>query len=462
MRLTASQVNMPRMDAADLIAKYDRPVPRYTSYPTAPHFSNAVTAATYARWLRGITDGTPLSLYLHVPFCAALCRFCACHTTVVNHTGPLAAYARTLLDEIDLVADAIGRRLPVRHIHWGGGTPTALPAEWMLAVADRLRLRFDLADDVEIAVEIDPRTLSDPSLAALALMGTTRVSLGVQDFDPLVQQTVNRIQTFETTDACAGRLREIGIASLNLDLIYGLPHQTTAGVTRTVEQALRLAPDRVAVFGYAHVPWMKKQQSLLPEDALPDPWERYAQRQAVDDVVIARGYQRIGLDHLARRTDGLARAAGNGRLRRNFQGYTTDDAPVLLGLGASSIGSLPDGYAQNAASVPLWRDAVRAGRLPIARGIALSSQDRLRRDVIEHLMCRLTVDLRAVAACHAADPETLLAAAPALAEQAGDGLIEWDGNSVAVTPAGQPFVRTIAAVFDAYLGSGATRHSAAV
>jgi oxygen-independent coproporphyrinogen-3 oxidase len=450
------------MDIAALIAKYDRRVPRYTSYPTAPNFSAAVTGTNYTQWLGGLAAGTPLSLYLHVPFCAALCRFCACHTTVVHRPEPLVAYARTMIEEIDLVAEAIGRRLPVRHIHWGGGTPTALPPEWMLAITDRLRQRFNFAANVEIAVEIDPRTLSEPSLQVLAMMGTTRASLGVQDFDPLVQQTVNRIQTFDTTANCARRLRDIGIASLNLDLIYGLPHQTTSGVAATVEQALRLAPDRVAVFGYAHVPWMKKHQSLLPEDALPGAVARYAQRQAVGDVAVAQGYQPIGLDHFARRTDRLAQADDEGRLHRNFQGYTTDDAPVLLGLGASSIGSLPDGYAQNAASVPVWRDAVRAGRLPIARGVAMSADDRLRRDVIEQIMCRFAVDLPAVAARHATDATGLLSAAPELAEQASDGLVEWDGNRLAVTPVGRPFVRAVAAAFDAYLAPGATRHSAAV
>jgi oxygen-independent coproporphyrinogen-3 oxidase len=450
------------MYIADLIAKYDRRVPRYTSYPTAPHFSDAVTAEAYARWLGGLDDETPLSLYLHVPFCAALCRFCACHTTVVHRPEPLASYARTLLDEIDLVAAAIGRRLKVRHIHWGGGTPTALPPEWMLAVTDRLRRRFDFDDDTEIAVEIDPRTLSEDSLRALALMGTTRASLGVQDFDPLVQQTINRIQTFEITADCAMRVRDIGITSLNLDLIYGLPHQTAHGVARTAEQALGLAPDRIAVFGYAHVPWMKKHQSLLPEDALPGPLERYAQREAVEDVAIARFYQPIGLDHFARRADSLAQAGADNRLHRNFQGYTTDDAPVLLGLGTSSIGSLPEGYLQNAASVPVWRDAIRAGRLAIARGIALSADDRLRRDVIEQIMCRFAVDLRDVAACHGADPISLFAGRSALEELARDRLVEWDGSRLAVTPAGRPFVRTVAAVFDAYLAPGAVRHSAAV
>jgi oxygen-independent coproporphyrinogen-3 oxidase len=293
-------------------------------------------------------------------------------------------------------------------------------------------------------------------------MGTTRVSLGVQDFDPLVQQAVNRIQTFEMTADCARRVRDIGIASLNLDLIYGLPHQTETGVARTVEQALDIDPDRIAVFGYAHVPWMKKHQKLLPEDALPGAMARYAQRKAVEVAAIAHGYQPIGLDHFARDMDSLAKADADGRLHRNFQGYTTDDAPVLLGLGASSIGSLPGGYVQNSASVPAWRDAIRAARLPIARGIALSPDDRLRRDVIERIMCRLAVDLRDAAARHDADPAPLLAAAATLADLAHDGLVDWDGSALAVTPSGRPFVRTIAAVFDAYLTPGSARHSASV
>jgi oxygen-independent coproporphyrinogen III oxidase len=450
------------MDLAALIAKYDRHVPRYTSYPTAPHFSAGVTGGVYSAWLRGVAPSTPLSLYLHVPFCDALCRFCACHTTVVHRREPLIAYGQTLLAEIDLVADAIGQRLPVRHIHWGGGTPTVLPPEIIRAVMQHLRRRFEFAADAEIAVEIDPRTLSDGALEALADVGTTRASLGVQDFDPLVQRTVNRIQSFATTADCAERLRRLGIGSINLDLIYGLPHQTETSVTATVEQALRIAPDRVAIFGYAHVPWMKKQQKLLPEDALPGPLQRYAQSQAASEVIRYAGYQPIGLDHFARRSDALAHAAENGKLRRNFQGYTTDDAPVILGFGASSIGSVPDGYVQNAAAVPAWRDAVRGGCLPIARGIALSSDDRLRRDVIEQIMCRLHVDLREVATRHGVDATALLAAGPVLDEQARDGLIEWDGNKLALTASGRPFLRAIAAAFDSYLTPDTTRHSAAV
>ncbi len=450
------------MELADLIATYDQRVPRYTSYPTAPHFSVGVDGATYAAWLRALPADTPLSLYLHVPFCAQLCLFCGCHTTAVHHPEPVVSYARTLLAEIDLLAETIGRRLTVRHVAWGGGTPTAMPAEWMQAVTTRLRERFDLQPDTEIAVEIDPRTLDDAALAGLARIGTTRASLGVQDFDQKVQRAVGRIQSFETTAECAARLRGIGIGSINLDLIYGLPYQTVSGVAATVASALAIKPDRIAVFGYAHVPWMKKQQALLAEGALPGAAARYQQRRAAEQVITGAGYDAIGLDHFARPADALAVAARTGRLRRNFQGYTTDDAPVLLGLGASSIGALPQGYVQNTPGVPGWREAIQAGRLPIARGIAPGPEDRLRGEVIERIMCDFAVDLSTLAARHGADPATLMDAAPALQAMAQDGLVQWSGYGLRVTAAGRPFVRNVAAAFDTYLRTGVGRHSAAV
>ena len=450
------------MDLETLLAKYDRRVPRYTSYPTAPQFSPAVDAARTRGWLGRLADGTELSLYLHVPFCAELCWFCGCHTTVTRRPEPLASYARALLDEIDLVAEAIGRTLPVRHIHWGGGTPTALSAAWMTAIGTRLRTRFAVTAETEIAVEVDPRTLTDDAADALAAIGVTRASLGVQDFDPAVQAAVHRHQSFAVTEAAARRLRERGIGAINLDLIYGLPYQTEAGVAETVARALDLLPDRVAVFGYAHVPWLKRHQKLLPEAALPGPTARFAQRAAAERVILAAGFERVGLDHYARPDDPLAVAARGGRVRRNFQGYTTDMAPVLLGLGASSIGSLPDGYVQNETAIPAWREAVRAGRLPIARGVALTPEDRLRRAVIEQVMCYGEADLAEIAASHGVAAEALLAAGPVLAAQAADGLVRWDGARVRVTERGRPFVRAVAAAFDAYLRPDATRHAAAI
>jgi oxygen-independent coproporphyrinogen III oxidase len=450
------------MDLEALLAKYDRRVPRYTSYPTAPHFTPAVDASRYAAWLRELPRDAELSLYLHVPFCAALCLFCGCHTTVQRRPDVLATYGRTLIAEIDLVMAAIGRRPRVRHIHWGGGTPTILPPVWLAAVMQQLRERCEVLPDAEVAVEIDPRALSGAALDGLAAIGVNRASLGVQDFDPLVQRTVQRMQPFETTAECAARLRRLGIGSINLDLLYGLPHQTMSGVAETVTQALTLAPDRVAMFGYAHVPWLKKQQALLPEAALPGPAERFRQRRAADAVITGAGYQAIGLDHFARPGDRLAAAARDGAVRRNFQGYTADGSEVLLGFGASSIGALPDGYVQNAPGVPAWRDAVRAGLLPTARGVALTPDDRLRRTVIERLMCRFEVDLAEAAASQDRDPNELMDAAPTLHEMSDDGLVQWHGSRLSVTEHGRPFVRTVAAAFDRYLQPGAARHASAV
>ena len=452
------------MHITDLLPHYDVAVPRYTSYPTAPHFSPAITAETYSAWLRALPDA-PVSLYLHVPFCAELCWFCGCHTTVTRSTAPLEAYADTLLEEIALLTAAAGpdgRRLKVAHIHWGGGTPTAMPGPRMREIMAALRHRFDVLEDAEIAVEIDPRTCDDTVLDTLAAIGCTRASLGVQDFDERVQQAVHRHQSAAVTQACADGLRERGITAINLDLIYGLPYQSVASVTATVEQALAMRPERIAVFGYAHVPWMKKHQALLPESEMAGITGRWEQQAAIERSLVSHGYVAIGLDHYALPEDALARAAADHTMRRNFQGYTTDTAPVLLGLGASSIGALPQGYVQNTPAIPGYRDQVRAGQLPIARGIVLTDEDRLRRDVIEELMCHGSVDLDATAARHGCNAASLLGATPALDTMAQDGIVEWDGRSLRVPETMRPFVRNVAAAFDAYFTPGAKRHARSV
>jgi len=449
------------MDIATLLERYDTRVPRYTSYPTAPHFSPAVTPGVYANWLAELPD-EPLSLYLHVPFCEQLCLYCGCNTVVVRRDGPRSAYAEALMEEIGLAADAIGARRRATHIHFGGGTPTALPAHSLRRIMHRLRTRFDVAPDAEIAIELDPRHLPADRLAALADIGITRASLGVQDFAPDVQQAVGRIQSFACTMAAAVALRTHGITALNLDLMYGLPYQTTESVTQTARQALDLDPNRIAVFGYAHVPWMKRHQKLLPEAALPNPLQRYAQRQAIAQILVDAGYVQIGLDHFARSDDALSRAAANGDMHRNFQGYTTDQAPALIGFGASAIGSLPQGYAQNETSLPNYLAAIAHGTLPVARGVAITPQDKLRREVIENIMCNMRVDLRAVAAAHNADPSIFAEAKQTLAHMQSDGLITYKNNVVEILPPGRPFVRTVAAAFDAYLAPGQARHAAAV
>ncbi len=448
---------------ADLVARYDGRAPRYTSYPTAPHFSGAVGPAVYSGWLAELPEDAPLSLYLHVPFCERLCFYCGCNTGVVRLESSHRAYARRLIQEIERVADAIGRRLPARHVHWGGGTPTILPADELVRIMARLRELFAFQPDVEIAVELDPTSLKEDRLAALREIGVTRISLGVQDLEPAVQEAIGRRQSYEETEACANAARALGVHSLNLDLIYGLPLQTVDSVTRTARRALALGADRVAVFGYAHVPWMKKHQAVIPEDSLPGAAERFEQQQIIHRVLTEEGgYIAIGLDHYARPADAMAKTS---RLKRGFQGYTTDDAPVLLGFGASAISQLPRGYAQNAPTAAAYASAIDADGLATVRGVNLRAEDRLRREVIERLMCGLEVDLVATADALGADPSGLIADAAGLARFAADGLASFDGRRVAVTEKGRPFLRSVAALFDAYLArsdDGRPRHARAI
>ncbi|GAN80157.1 coproporphyrinogen III oxidase [Acidocella aminolytica 101 = DSM 11237] len=454
------------MTDADLIARYDGRVPRYTSYPTAPHFHDGIGVGEYAHWLAALPPDAAISLYLHVPFCDRLCLYCGCHTTVVHHDRPKRNYAQALAREIGLVADRLGRRARVSQIHWGGGTPTSLPDDCLDALMELIRVRFDVAPDAEIAIEIDPASLPPGKLEALAQMGVTRASLGVQDFDETVQKAIGRMQSFDETRDAAEGLRRLGVASVNLDLIYGLPHQTEESVTRTARLALELAPDRAAVFGYAHVPWMKKHQKLMPEAALPMGLARLRQEATIRGVLAEEGGMvPVGLDHYAHPADAMANAAHTGALQRGFQGYTTDAASVLIGLGASAIGALPEGYVQNLPSIPAYEASLAQGRLPVARGVALSHEDRLRRAVIERIMCDLAVDLPAMAQTFGAQAAPLLAAAAPLSGFESDGLVEWNGARLRVTERGRPFVRNVAALFDAYLRgreSSQPRHARAV
>lgn len=442
--------------------KYDLRVPRYTSYPTAPHFAADVDATRYQDWLAALDPATPLSLYLHVPFCDEMCWFCGCHTKVVRRYEPIAAYLRVVHREIEQLARALSARMPVRHVHWGGGSPSLLaPADWLAMIA-ALRRHFDVAADAEVAVELDPRDAREDYVAALASAGVNRASIGVQDFDADVQAAINRVQPFAVVEQVTGWLRRHGIVHLNLDLMYGLPRQTVARLSATIEQALSLRPTRVALFGYAHVPWMKAHQRLIDEAELPGAVERLRQFSAASRLLQQAGYRAIGLDHFAAPDDPLALALDGGRLRRNFQGYTTDEAPVLLGLGASAIGTLPQGYVQNAPALPEYRRAIEAGRLATVRGIALDADDRLRRAVIERLMCTLAVDLDALGREHGLDCDPFAAERAQLAPMAADGLLTIEGSRIRVTEAGRPFVRVVAAAFDTYWRRGEARHSRSI
>ncbi len=446
----------------NLLEKYDLRLPRYTSYPTAPHFGPEVTAATYGGWLEELPAEQPLSLYLHIPFCDKLCWFCGCHTKITARYQPVADYAALLVREIELAAAHLSAPGAARHIHFGGGTPSILRPETFHGIIESISNNIGLASDLEVAVEIDPRVLTPDFVKALASAGVNRASLGVQDFNPRVQQAINRVQPFEITARAIDWLREAGIGHINLDLMYGLPLQTVEGVEAAVDRAATLKPSRVAVFGYAHVPWMKRHQRLIRDADLPATAERAAQFAAAAARLGDHGYRAIGLDHFALPDDELAMALDDGTLHRNFQGYTTDSASTLLGFGASSISQLPQGYTQNCTPLRHYARAVTAGTLATTRGLALSDDDRIRATIIERLMCDQGADLEALGQRFGFDGWDFQPELEALSDLASDGLVEIDGLRIAVTGAGRPFIRAVCAVFDRYLEEGGQRYSKAV
>lgn len=445
-----------------LLAKLSAPAPRYTSYPTAPHFHAGIDAETYRGWLDVLPDGATLSLYLHVPYCDRLCWFCACHTKQTLSYAPVERYLAALLTEMATVGKIVGHRAKVSAIHFGGGSPTLLRPDDMVRLGDSLHSAFRLLPDCEISVEIDPNDMDETRFTALARLGMTRASLGVQDFEPTVQRAINRMQSFEQTKRVVDSVREHGVASVNLDVLYGLPHQTEATLARTLDQVLSLAPDRIALFGYAHVPWFKKHQTMIDEAALPDTAARFAQSQLAAEQIVAAGYVAIGLDHFATPADALSRAFSDGSLRRNFQGYTVDEADALIGLGASAVGRLPQGYVQNLAAAGQYERAVADGGLAVARGIAFTLDDRVRGFVIERLMCEFAFSSTELRDRFGDASSTVLREAERLAAEEQEDFFLRDGDTFRVTEQGRPLVRTLAARFDAHLGRNNTRHSAAI
>lgn len=447
----------------DLDQRYAaRSVPRYTSYPTAPHFHAGVTGSTYRDWLAGLPADTPLSLYLHVPYCRVICNYCGCHTKAARRDEPLLDYTDALLAEIDLVAARLPGRMQTVHVHWGGGTPSLLPRPQFLSIVERLHRHFDFSQAHEHAIELDPRTVTPELAETLREAGITRASLGVQDFDPVVQKAIGRVQPYEQVAQAVERLRAVGIDALNFDLMYGLPFQTLETITETIRLTQALAPGRIALFGYAHVPWMKKHQRLIDESRLPDAGERIAMADHAREKLLDAGYRAIGLDHFAKPDDDMAIALDAGRLRRNFQGYTTDTADTLIGFGASSIGKLPQGYVQNMPDTGGWSRAIADGLLPVARGIALDADDRARAEIIEQIMTEHAADIGEIAAGHALPLAHFSASIADLAEMIADGLVIVEGSRIEITPRGAPYARIAAAAFDIYLQRGLARHSVAV
>jgi len=440
---------------SDLIRKYDRTGPRYTSYPTADRFTEAFTAEHLVNaLLNRDAEGAPqpLSLYVHVPFCNTICYYCACNKVVTKDHGRSAKYIRYLGKEVAILSALVNSQAPVKQLHWGGGTPTFLSADEMTLLMRVLRDNFTFDHDAELSIEIDPRTVTDAKIALLAELGFNRMSLGVQDFDPDVQKAVNRIQSEAETRAVLDAARAIGFRSLNVDLIYGLPRQSLSGFDVTLDKVLRGTPDRIALYSYAHVPQLFKPQRRISESELPSPDTKLAILERAIEKLTGAGYVHIGMDHFARPDDELAIARREGKLQRNFQGYSTHPDCDLLAFGISAIGKVGTTYSQNVRTLDDYYDRLDADALPCFRGWQLSADDLLRREVIQALMCQFSVSFKQVEDANAiAFHEYFATELGALKPLAEDGLIEIASDAITVTPRGRLLVRSVAMVFDRYL-----------
>lgn len=446
-----------------LIDRLRKPTPRYTSYPTAPHFHDGIAAAQYESWLSAIPNGSSLSLYIHIPFCDRLCWFCGCTTKQTNKYKPVERYLESLYREIGTVGNLTGSHAKVNALHLGGGSPTMLEPrdfERLRAVIDA---HFGFTANAEISIEMDPNDLGEEKYDAMAAFGVTRASLGVQDFDEKVQAAINRPQSFEQTRAVVDAMRARGVGSVNLDMLYGLPHQSRDTIDDTVAKIIELDPDRIALFGYAHVPWMKKHQKMIDETRLPGVRERFEQAAHAARRLAENGYHSIGMDHFARPHDTLSKADRSGTLNRNFQGYTVDDADALIGLGASSIGRLPQGYVQNTPATHDYQRRVDAeDGLAVVRGLELTGEDRMRGWLIERLMCDFQFSSSELTSRFGASANAVIDEASALAGSDDSRLFVMEADTFRVTEFGRPYVRTIAAEFDCYLKRGTGRHSVSV
>ncbi len=442
----------------DLLRRYARlQVPRYTSYPTAAEFKPAVAVADQRRWLRDLNTTEAVSVYLHVPYCRELCFYCGCNTKKALRDDVVGAYRVALEREIALVGDVLSGPLRIARLHWGGGTPSILGAEGLASVMAALRRHCVFEAGYEHAIELDPRHVTSLLAESLKELGVNRASLGVQDVNPRVQSAIGRSQPMQDVEAAVLRLRAAGVGKLNFDLIYGLPLQTIASLRETCEIVANLSPDRVACYGYAHMPRLKANQRRIEESTLPGVEERIDQAAAIAEEFQRRGFQKIGIDHFARADDGLARAAMSGRLHRNFQGYTDDGRETLIGFGASSISRFKDGYVQNISDVPSYVRATTDNRLAASRGCRLDAAEQQRARTIESLMCAFRVDLE-VAAPDMEFAEELLLLEPLVR----DGLVRVEGRVVTATETGRQVVRVIAAAFDPHTRADAKRFSKAV
>ncbi len=450
---------------AELLERHDRRGPRYTSYPTAVEFHDGVTGEMYEEHLaRADRAGGPVSLYVHLPFCEARCTFCGCHVIATPHRERARPYLGLLERELELLADRLPARRELSQLHFGGGTPTYHTPEELSTLAGRITDLFRPVPGAELAVEVDPRVTKREHLAALAEKGFNRLSVGVQDLTPQVQEAIGRVQTRGETATVIADGRELGFGGVNMDLIYGLPHQTVESFEETVRSAIELGPDRFAIYSFAHVPDLRGNQRALDVEALPDRTTKFALFAMAREVLLESGYDSIGMDHFARGDDELALARRAGELRRNFQGYTTIPAQDVLGVGISAIGDVRGGYWQNAKKLSRYREQIEADRFPIERGVVRDADDELRRDVIHELMCNFALDVPAIEKRHGVEFERVFADdLVRLAEYEREGMVERSPGRIEVTPLGELFVRNLAMCFDRYRhGSETTTFSSTV
>ncbi len=436
----------------EFLAKYNRPGPRYTSYPTAPVWHDSFGPADAEQAYREADPARrPVSLYMHLPFCESLCLFCACNVVIQKNKSIAPPYLQMLQREIAAVGQYVSSGRPVIQLHWGGGTPTYLSPAQMEEVFSATRNHFTFAPDAEVGIEVDPRVTTPEHLATARRLGFNRLSMGIQDFHPEVQKAVHRVQPFETTRDTIATARDLGFVSINVDLIYGLPYQTAESFAATVKQVIGLRPDRVAMFSYAHVPWLKKQQGSF-QKFLPEGMEKFRIMVAGLQEFVDAGYLYIGMDHFALPNDELATAQANRTLHRNFQGYTTKAGADLYGTGVSAISAVGEAYTQNYRDLHAYQDAIGSGRLATMRGYRKTHQDSLRGDIISRILCHAAVNLARFGEEWGLDYREYFAPElERLQEHRADGLVEFTGDDLRVTPLGRVFIRNVAMVFDPYL-----------
>ncbi|PYT04683.1 MAG: oxygen-independent coproporphyrinogen III oxidase [Acidobacteria bacterium] len=444
----------------DVLNKYNQPGPRYTSYPTAPEWDDNFGAEDLRQAFREANaklHPAPLSLYFHIPFCDSLCLYCGCNVVINKRHQVALPYLANLKREIDWLSAEVDRTRKVEQLHWGGGTPTYLSAEQIEDLYSYIEERFSFSPTAEISIEVDPRVTSEEHCRVLRRVGFNRISMGIQDFDPLVQKTVNRVQPYEETKRLFDYCRKIGFLSINIDLIYGLPHQTAESFSDTVTKIITMKPDRIAVFSYAHVPWMKKQQGSFAR-FLPEGFEKFRIFSRAIQMLTEAGYRYIGLDHFAQPEDEICRAQDERTLHRNFQGYTTKASCDLYAMGVSSISGLEDVYAQNWRDLSSYYGAIAAGRWPTMRGMRVSEEDRMRRSVINRILCHTVLVKSEIERDFGINfDEHFGQELVRLRELERDGLVRLDGGRIEVAPLGRIFIRNVAMAFDEYLSRPETQ-----